>query len=139
MPDPTECIAIDSPDRHAARHGFPRQIRLNRPAEYQQVFAGARKLASQFFTVLVRHNELGYARIGIIVSRKCSKKAVQRNSIKRQVRESFRQHHADLGGKDIVMIARNLTAAADSQQIRVTLEKHWSEIKRLQNLTGECA
>lgn len=49
---------------------------------------------------------VGYARIGIIVSRKIARCAVHRNYMKRVVRELFRQNHGQLESLDLIVSLR---------------------------------
>ncbi|EAR20780.1 Ribonuclease P protein component, partial [Nitrococcus mobilis Nb-231] len=74
------------------RQGYPRSVRLTRPAEYARVFAGARRVADCYFTVLVIRNDHDRARLGVTVSKKTAPLAVVRNRIKRRIREAFRLH-----------------------------------------------
>lgn len=73
-------------------------------------------------------------RLGMAVSRKVSKKAVERNRIKRQVRESFRlfnsaprpvSQSAPLF-MDIVVVAKPSAASAGNDLIRTELDRVWS-------------
>jgi len=57
------------------------------------------------------------ARLGLAVSRKVSRSAVQRNRIKRVVRESFRKLGAQMPAIDIVVIARPGAAACDNAEL----------------------
>jgi ribonuclease P protein component len=79
---------------------------------------------------LIRKNQLEYPRLGLIVSKKCARRAVQRNRIKRQIRESFRLRRATLGNVDIVIMARAAVSAMPNRDIRSLLIKHWTEIGR---------
>jgi len=104
--------------------------RLTKPVEYQHVFSGAEKIAGNGFNALVRANELGMARLGLIISKKCSRKAVLRNRIKRIVRESFRLNQEMLGGHDIIIIGQSGVAKKPSYQLRVILSRLWNEISQ---------
>ena len=73
-------------------------------------------------------NARTHARLGLAISRKVSPKAVVRNRIKRQVRESFRLHQRALTGRDIVVAGHNAAGAADAKALRQALEKIWAEI-----------
>lgn len=62
------------------------------------------------------------ARLGLAVSRKVSKSAVQRNRIKRLVRESFRKHSAGLPPLDIVVMARPGAAGCDNPRLATSID-----------------
>lgn len=50
-----------------------------------------------------RPNDLGYARLGIVVGRKAVGRAVDRNRCKRWVREQFRATQGELAGLDVIL------------------------------------
>ena len=60
--------------------------------------------------VMVRPNQVGHPRLGMIVAKRLLARAVDRNRVKRCVRESFRQVMAELPACDFVvrLIARPL-------------------------------
>jgi len=58
------------------------------------------------FSVFVRVNDLERSRVGIIVGKKIASRAVDRNRIKRMVRELFRQSRSAFHGADLVVLAR---------------------------------
>ncbi len=76
---------------------FPRQVRLLTAGDFSRVFerADAKAQTSQLL-ILARRNDLGIARMGLVVAKKHAKRAVDRNQIKRIVRESFRHHQSEL-------------------------------------------
>ena len=67
------------------------------------------------------------SRLGMAVSTKVAPRAVDRNRIKRLVRESFR-HTGALPDLDIVVIARPAARGADSSTLRTSLERHWRRL-----------
>ena len=98
-------------------------------AEYQKVFRRCqRKAASRYLTVLALANSLGHARLGTTVSIRNAGGAVQRNRIKRLIRESFRQHQEMLAGWDLVVVVRPGVATRSNQELVGTLEHHWRKI-----------
>jgi ribonuclease P protein component len=62
------------------------------------------------FSVFVQANALKRSRIGVIVGRKVAPRAVDRNRIKRLVRETFRQVRWRMGSNDLVVLARRCPA-----------------------------
>lgn len=124
------CIAGQIDVRDAAQHSFGRDLRLLKPSEYKRVFDGATRIATRYLTLLARPNDLGHPRLGLAISRKSVKLAVNRNQIKRQVRESFRHNQELLGGIDIVIMARGGMEAWDWQELRSTLDGKWRELRK---------
>ncbi len=109
---------------------FPRTARLTRPADYRRVFAGAARTGRRSLTLLAIPNGTDGARLGLAISRKVAPRAVTRNRLKRTIRESFRQHRSELGGWDIVILARPAAAAASNRDLRAELAQHWTRLRR---------
>jgi len=63
---------------------------------YTFVFGNAKRFGNKSLTVLARQNDLGHPRLGLAISKKSAKRAVDRNRIKRVFRESFRLHQHTL-------------------------------------------
>jgi len=90
------------------------------------VFEDTRFRASKpTLLVLAQPNDLPNARLGLVIAKKHVKKAVQRNQVKRIIRESFRQHQAELEGLDIVVLARAGLAKVEPQTVRAMLDEFW--------------
>ena len=101
-----------------------------KPEAFSRVFRDGFRSADPFFTLLAVVSDLEAPRLGLAVSRKVSARAVGRNRIKRQVRESFRAHSAALPAMDIVVMAKREAASADNASLRASLEKHWRKLAR---------
>ncbi|WP_221774916.1 ribonuclease P protein component, partial [Citrobacter braakii] len=56
--------------------------------------------------ILARENGLDHPRLGLVIGKKSVKLAVQRNRLKRLMRDSFRLNQKMLAGLDIVIVAR---------------------------------
>jgi ribonuclease P protein component len=88
-------------------HFFRPHERLRSSAEYQRVKRVGKRLRTPHLGVNYAANGRDYHRLGLVVQKRFWN-AVQRNRIKRCLRESFRLHKGQipLPGKDIVIIAR---------------------------------
>ena len=110
--------------------GLGRQKKLLNGAQFRQVFRHKNSVHGKHFGVHGTGNSEPYSRLGITVSKRVSKKAVQRNRIKRQIRESFRMHQKDLGTLDIVVIAKTGAAQAANAELRAELDALWGRLVR---------
>jgi len=107
---------------------FPRNRRLLSQSEFQYVFSGARKVANRSFTVLVRKNSCQQARLGMAISKKIARRAVDRNRIKRHVREIFRCHGQQMDHVDIVVLGRNGIAERNRRELASDIQELFSRL-----------
>ena len=108
--------------------GFLPQSRLKKAAEFKKVFSNPVKSTDRYFTLLATQNDFGLPRIGLAIAKKMIRKAVDRNAIKRTVRESFRLQQHTMGSIDIVVLARKEVLDAPPDALRKSLEKHWLKL-----------
>jgi ribonuclease P protein component len=101
--------------------------RIRRRCEFDSVFRASRQ-TGDWFTVHVRKNELGYARLGIIASKKIMPRAVSRNYAKRLIRDAFRRNFPAELSLDIVVSARRAVGRENSGQIRTALMRLFSRV-----------
>lgn len=107
---------------------FPKRARLLKPAEFSRVFKDPIRSSDRLFTILaVTNTEQALPRLGLAISKKHAKRALDRNRIKRLVRESFR-HQQQLPAADFVVMARDATRLASSQEIFDSLSQHWKRL-----------
>jgi len=103
---------------------FPPAARVLTSAEFERIFKHGKRTASPLLAlhVLAEESESG-ARLGLVVSRKVDKRAVQRNRIKRVVRDCFRRIRFQLQPGAYVVLARAEAKHAGNAQLRQTLER----------------
>ena len=109
--------------------GFSPDQRLHTPAEFGRVFAEPARSSDRFFTVLARPTGRSAARLGLTVSRRAAKRAVDRNKLKRLARESFR-HQTSLPPWDFVVLARAGADRAERRALRASLDRHFEQLMR---------
>jgi len=80
-----------------------RDARLVKQAEFDQVFADNQRARTDSLVVMARPNQLGHARLGMVVSKRLLPRAVDRNRVKRCVREVFRLQLDELPACDFVV------------------------------------
>lgn len=69
---------------------LPKRYRLAKKKDFEKVFKKGRMFSEAFIAVKISVNGLLYSRFGFVVSLKISKKAVERNRIRRQLQEAIR-------------------------------------------------
>lgn len=111
-----------------ARFPFSRSSRLVKAGDYSRVFNNNVRVGDDCFTVLIGKAESQQARIGFAIAKKQIKKAVDRNRIKRQIRESFRLNQVQLPNHDVVVMVRPKILSLNHQQIQQRLLKHWRTV-----------
>ena len=91
---------------------FPREARLVRRGEFDAVYRAGRRRSSSHFTVFLRANELPESRFGVSI-KKALGGAVERNRIRRRLREIVRCHRREIpAGWDIVIHPKSAVAKA---------------------------
>ena len=104
--------------------------RLLNAVAFGRVFKKATRSRDKWFTVLCRENNKGIARLGLAISKKNCRQATGRNRIKRIVRESFRQHQADIAGLDVVVINQPGAAMATNRALFDSMAAHWRRCQK---------
>lgn len=130
--------------------GFPRVARLLDGKSFTRVFGGSRRYADRYWTLLVHdvvtsvanggdgpetgpravHAVPAGARLGLAIAKKRTRRAVDRNRIKRVARESFRHRRHSLGARHVVLMNRDAATGASSAELRAALEVLWNKVLR---------
>jgi len=94
---------------------------LTKPQQYALVYRQGNSWASDLLVMKALPNGLTLSRYGISVSRRVGK-AVERNRVKRWLREILRAAPLKAGG-DIIFIARQSVAEADYADLKSVVER----------------
>jgi len=109
---------------------FNRESRLLTPGHFQSVFENPKRFGSSHFTILISQNSDNNNRLGLAIAKKRVKLAVQRNRIKRIIRESFRLNQHELPNIDMVVMVKSGIDNLDNTTINKQLEKIWRKINQ---------
>ncbi len=112
-------------------NSFSKHHRLLNAGDFQAVFNDAPYRASHpNLLILARPGQGDHARLGLVIAKKHIRKAVQRNRIKRLVREYVRLHQAQLGSIDAVFLARRGLDDLENDELQRLLHKQWSRVAK---------
>ena len=101
----------------------PHPDRLKKSWEFQRTYENGKKYWNAYFVIYVYHSQLNRSRLGITVSKKVGK-SVQRNRVKRLIRESFRILRPVLRPHyDIVVVGRKAACRLSGQQAKESLQQ----------------
>ncbi|MDE0469441.1 MAG: ribonuclease P protein component [Candidatus Poribacteria bacterium] len=92
--------------------------KLKKRWEFQRAYQKGSKYWNRYFVIYVFHTRFDNLRLGITVSKKVGK-SVQRNRVKRLIRESFRQLRPRIKvAYDIVVVGRTEACRLTCQEAR---------------------
>lgn len=88
---------------------YPKEARLHSPSEFAAVFTARRVFRGALFslhqskTKPTLETNPACARLGLVIAKRYASRAVTRNTIKRVVREAFRQRRNRLPARDYII------------------------------------
>ena len=107
--------------------GFGKEYHLLKPSEFQKVYRQKIWTGNREFAINFCSNQLPHARLGLVVSKKVSKRAVDRNRIKRHVREWFRHNKEAFNGFDMIVTAKPTVLNKSASEQRTALADLWKK------------
>ena len=108
--------------------GLPHEVRVRRRADFTALRNSSGRVGSRCFHLRYAPNALGYARLGLAISKQVSKRAVERNRLKRLLRESFRRVRYRLPAVDLVVMAREQAAGVDGPGLLPQIDELWEKL-----------
>jgi len=104
---------------------------LKKQNDFNRVFKTGEVFGNKTFVMYYLKTVMETNRLGIVVSKKVSKKAVVRNKIKRRIKEAFRLNEDSfLSGYDLIIIAKESIEKEKYSQLEKSL-KHLFYKKKL--------
>ena len=82
---------------------FPASRRVARSADFERLLRDGERRSQSGYVAYFERRDQGPARLGLLVTRRHSRSAVERNRMKRSVREAFRVEQASLGAIDVLV------------------------------------
>ncbi|HEX7817717.1 ribonuclease P protein component [Dyella sp.] len=111
--------------------GLPREARLRRASDFAALRQNSGRASSRCFAARYRANGLDQPRLGLAISKRVSKRAVDRNRLKRLVRESFRRIRHELPSIDILIVARDHAVDVPGRELLADMDALWARLKPL--------
>lgn len=147
----TKAAFVNQPDQS---HRFNKNRRLLNAGDYKNVFDHVDcKQSGKYFTFLSTSSQQTQHRLGLVIAKKHIPLAVNRNKVKRAIRESFRclfkqtpkpsvtdnsAEHVDtltVAAFDVIVLAKSSTGKLDKAQLNKELKEQWQRlIQKRQNL-----
>lgn len=105
---------------------FPKNRHLNDAKAFSSVFqTPTTRVTQPSLLLLARPNTLGYARLGLAISKRHVKLATRRNQAKRVIREAFRNMQATLPAVDVVVLSRMSLQQCPKENLWIQLNAMW--------------
>ena len=127
----TERLKSDCATR--GRLTLPAQRRLRRKADFDAAYAHGRRFGNGLFGVTAIITDKGGPRLGLAVAVRIAGGGVERNRLRRLIRESFRLHQHELPHVDLIVSARGRAKEAAPTELRAGLADLWKKV------TEQCA
>jgi ribonuclease P protein component len=133
--------AINVEWQSGLNHGyaFSKSMRLLNSNDFQSVFNDAPlRTSHQHFLFLARRNQLNLPRLGLVIAKKHIRLAVDRNRMKRLIRETFRAKQQQLAGIDVIVLARKGMNDVANAVLIEQLNGQWQRlIRRVEKTASE--
>jgi ribonuclease P protein component len=111
-----------------------KQFRITKKKEFETILEKGKKNIDQLIITKTIKNNLGFNRFGIIVSTRISKKATDRNRVKRKIRNVLVKLKENLiGEKDVVIIALPTIIKMDYRAIEQSVKRQLKNNQLLNN------
>ncbi|EKD77940.1 MAG: Ribonuclease P protein component [uncultured bacterium] len=101
---------------------------IRHAAEFDVVFKLGKRFSSACFVLIGLRTDRGYPRLGMVINKKNCALSVDRNRIKRVIREKFRLSQHLLLSVDVIVQLRSSSEKISDQEQNECLEKLFSQL-----------
>lgn len=110
---------------------YPKSARLITSADFSHVFdKQVARSVDDVFILLAAPSAEDRPRIGLAIAKKRVKRAVDRNKLKRIIRESWRLNCQEYGNLDVVVMIKHGAHKNENQVLRDKLAHHWTRLEK---------
>jgi len=102
---------------------FSARQRLRTAAEFEHVYKSGQRFSEKLFQAAASGNACGFPRLGLSIAARAVGNAVERNRIRRLVREEFRLVQRELPALDLIVSARSQARDATRAELRADLSQ----------------
>jgi ribonuclease P protein component len=109
---------------------FPSHRRILTSKEFDAVFKGSNyRVSCAEFLILAIENRYPKSRIGMVIGKKNTSRAVDRNHIKRRIRETFRTVFTANCSVDVVIVSRSGVNRVKGAELTTLLTHLWRKLE----------
>lgn len=114
--------------RHARKEGFSRRHRFAQRGSFGPVLRSSRKIRGRLAVVHAVTGAGAVSRLGIALTRRLVPSSLERNLVKRMVRETFRRHDVKSAGLDCVVTLRSRFDPATAGELRAEVASLFDQL-----------
>lgn len=102
-------------------YSLEKQAKMIKTDEFSSVFNFRKRISAQYLAIYYQPNKQQRARLGLVVSKKTAKLAVNRNYMRRVLREFFRVQQHEICHVDLIIRVQKKFGKVDFFQIKQEL------------------
>lgn len=108
---------------------FPSELRLLKADDFSSVFNFRKRISGPTLVIHYRNNSYQYARLGLVVSKKIAKLSVDRNYMRRVLRDLFRRNKSNFNCLDLVIRPQKPFSAKNYNEIELEFDMLITKLK----------
>jgi len=110
--------------------GFDSRYKLTETDDFSSVFSFRRRISGNILIFHYMPNSSGHSRLGLVVAKKVTRSAVERNYMKRVLREMYRLNRLRFGSVDLVIRPQKTFGPAGFREVGLEFERAIAQISK---------